>query len=473
MSRDPRTVSLFDDLPEPGPPSGRGGLAEVQPPVDPTAVPLAERMRPRCWDDIVGQEAVVGPNGFLRAAVDSDRVPSVIFWGPPGTGKTTLASLIASLTSATFVPFSAVTSGIKEIREVMGKAEGLSRQRGGRGVLVFVDEIHRFNKAQQDAFLPFVERGHIVLVGATTENPSFELNRALLSRCRVVVLEPLTTEELEQLVQRALRDPDRGLGSLGLDITPEALASLAQLAGGDARRALGSLELAAADVSARNQRAITAEDVSRTSQRTVLGFDKNGDEHYQQLSALHKSMRESDPDASAYWLLRMLEAGESPAVLARRMLRFAAEDVGLADPDAVGRALAAWQGFDRLGHPEGELLLVQAAIDLALAPKSVAVYQAEKAVRRSIAEQPAEPVPMALRNAPTDLMSKVGFGAGYVYAPESEHGVAGLQCLPDGLREQRFYRPSEQGAEQRLGQRLAELEDLRRRARGETDPGTD
>ena len=465
MTRDRRTASLFDDLPAANPegPAGpRSGVSSA--PADPSAVPLAERMRPRTWDDIVGQSAVVGPDGFLRSAVDADRVPSVIFWGPPGTGKTTLASLIARLTSATFVPFSAVTSGIKEIREVMGKAEGLSRQRGGRGVLVFVDEIHRFNKAQQDAFLPFVERGHITLVGATTENPSFELNRALLSRCRVVVLEPLGPEDLEELVRRALRDEEVGLGSMSLDIDREAVESLVQLAGGDARRVLGSLELVAADTAARGQSTITADAVARTSQRKILGFDKSGDEHYQQLSALHKSLRESDPDAAAYWLLRMLEAGEAPAVLARRMVRFAAEDIGLADPGAVGRALAAWDGFDRLGHPEGDLLLVQAAIDLALAPKSIAVYRAEKAIRRAIAEQPAEPVPMALRNAPTDLMRDLGFGSGYEYAPDSELGVTGLRCLPDAVRDQRFYRPSEQGEERRLGQRLSELERLRRQA---------
>ena len=464
MSRDTRTASLFEELPAPK--SGPESPTEApKAAVDASAVPLAERMRPRTWDDIVGQDAVVGPNGFLRAAVDADRVPSVIFWGPPGTGKTTLASLIARLTSATFVPFSAVTSGIKEIREVMGKAEGLSRQRGGRGVLVFVDEIHRFNKAQQDAFLPFVERGHITLVGATTENPSFELNRALLSRCRVVVLEPLGPEDLEELIRRALRDEERGLGTLGLEIEKRALDSLVQLAGGDARRVLGSLELVAADASAREERSITPEAVARTSQRKILGFDKSGDEHYQQLSALHKSLRESDPDAAAYWLLRMLEAGEAPAVLARRMVRFAAEDIGLADPGAVGRALAAWEGFDRLGHPEGDLLLVQAAIDLALAPKSIAVYQAEKAIRRTIAEQPADPVPMALRNAPTDLMREVGFGADYRYAPDTELGVAGLQCLPDAIRDQQFYRPSDRGEERKLGERLAELQRLRRRAR--------
>jgi putative ATPase len=443
--------SLFDDQePEPSRPS-REETSKA------AASPLAERMRPRNLSEVIGQEKVVGEGGFLRRAIAADRVPSLIFWGPPGTGKTTLARIIATVTSSHFVPFSAVTSGIKEVKEVMAEAVRL-RKAQGRRTLLFVDEIHRFNRAQQDAFLPYVESGDVVLVGATTENPSFELNGALLSRCRVVVLEPLRPEDLVGLMRRALADPERGLGASGIEADDDALEEMAQLASGDARRALSLLELAASDAEGGR---IDAETVRRVSQRKVLLYDKSGEEHYNLISALHKSLRESDPDAAVYWLARMLAAGEDPLYIARRVVRFASEDVGLADPQALPQALAAWDAYHRLGSPEGELALAQAVLYLALAPKSVALYDGYKAARRTVEERPADPVPMAIRNAPTRLMKEVGYGKGYVYAPHTDEGVGGIDCLPESLQGTRFYEPKGEGFEAKLKERLERYRALR------------
>jgi putative ATPase len=446
--------SLFDDQEPPAPalsPEAAKGVA-----------PLAERIRPRTLDEVVGQEKVVGEGGFLRRAITADRVPSLIFWGPPGTGKTTLARIIATVTSSHFVPFSAVTSGIKEVKEVMAEAVRL-RKAQGRRTLLFVDEIHRFNRAQQDAFLPYVESGDVVLVGATTENPSFELNAALLSRCRVIVLEPLAPESLAGMMRRALADPERGLGDSGIEADDGALAELAQLASGDARKALNLLELAAADADAMDDgiRRIDAETVRRIAQRKVLLYDKSGEEHYNLISALHKSLRESDPDAALYWFARMLASGEDPLYVARRIVRFASEDVGLADPQALPQTLAAWDAYKRLGSPEGELALAQAVLYLALAPKSVALYDGYKAARRTVEERPADPVPMAIRNAPTRLMKDVGYGSGYVYAPHTEEGVGGIDCLPESLQGTRFYEPKGEGFEAELRARLERFRALR------------
>ena len=419
-------------------------------------------MRPRSLDEMVGQQALIGPAGVLRRALLAGKLPSIVLWGPPGSGKTTLARLLALQMRCHFVPFSAVTSGIKEIKEVMAEAERLRRD---RPVLLFVDEIHRFNRAQQDAFLPYVERGDVVLVGATTENPSFELNSALLSRCRVLVLEPLGPEQLRLVLERALADEERGVGGRGVEVPRQALEAISQLASGDARKALSLLELVVEDAASAAQPIVTVADVERAQQRKVLLYDKSGEQHFDLISALHKSLRESDADAAVYWLLRMLEGGEDPGYVARRLLRFASEDVGLADPQALPLTLAAWQAFDRLGSPEGELALVQATLYLALAPKSIAAYAAEKAVRRTIAERPADPVPLAIRNAPTALLEELGYGRDYVYAPDTEEGVGGLECLPDSLRGERFYEPARVGFEAELRRRLEAIAAARQRAR--------
>jgi putative ATPase len=450
---------LFDDqlLPASAPASPRDG-------------PLAERMRPRTLEEIVGQDEVTGERGFLRGALLADRAPSLIFWGPPGSGKTTLARLIATSTRAEFVPFSAVTSGIKEIKELMARA-ARARQASGRRTLLFVDEIHRFNRAQQDAFLPYVERGDIVLVGATTENPSFELNAALLSRCRVVVLRPLGETDIVALLRRALDDAERGLGGLGVAASDDALVAIARWAEGDARRALGLLETTHEDGRSRGVSGLTPEDVERVAQQRVLLYDKSGEEHYNLISALHKSMRDSDADAALYWLERMLASGEDAGFLARRMVRFASEDVGLADPQALVQAMTAWSAYDRLGSPEGDLALAQAVVYLSLAPKSNALYKAEGAVRQVLREAPAEPVPLALRNAPTRLMGELGYGRGYVYAHDTQEGTGGLDCLPDALSGRRFYEPSGQGFEERLVKRLEDLRQRRAAARARRSSG--
>jgi putative ATPase len=421
-------------------------------------------MRPRSLDDVVGQDAVVGTSGFLRRAIAEDRVPSCLFWGPPGSGKTSLAEIIARETSCVFVPFSAVTSGIKEVKRVMADAARLRHAQGGRSLL-FIDEIHRFNRAQQDAFLPYVERGDIILIGATTENPSFQINAALLSRCRVIVLDPLSLEDLDALMRRALENPENGLGAKSVSVSDSALGAIAQLASGDARKALNLLELAVEDASGQGLDKVEAAHVTALSQRKVLLYDHSGEEHFNLISALHKSLRESDPDAALYWLARMLAAGEDPLYLARRMVRFASEDIGLADPQALTQALAAWDAFHKLGSPEGEIALAQAAIYLALAPKSNSVYTAYGDARRTVEQRPADPVPLAIRNAPTRLMKDIGYGRGHVYAHQTEAGMGGMDCLPELLSGSRFFRPGSSGFEVELGQRLERFRSLRARLR--------
>jgi putative ATPase len=423
--------------------------------------PLADRMRPRSLDEVEGPEEVVGSNGFLRRAVAEDRVPSLVLWGPPGVGKTTLARLIASQTSSTFVAFSAVATGVKEMRTVLEDAKR-QRARAKRRTILFLDEIHRFNRSQQDVFLPFIESGDVVLIGATTENPSFELNGALLSRCKVVVLEPLAPEAIARIVRRALQDMDRGLGARDFRLDDEALSFIAQTSGGDARRALNLLEAAAADAEAGKTKRIEVSRLRDLLQRKVLLYDKAGEEHYNLISALHKSMRESDPDATIYWLVRMLEAGEDPLYVARRIVRFASEDVGLADPRALRLALDAKEAFDFLGLPEGSLALVQAAVYCALAPKSNALYVAESEAKTDVAEKPAEPVPSVIRNAVTRLMKEVGYGIGYRYAHAEPEGVGGIECLPDSLRGRRYYRPRSAGEEAELSRRIEAVLKLRR-----------
>jgi putative ATPase len=431
--------------------------------------PLADRMRPRSLDEVEGPEEVVGGNGFLRRAIAEDRVPSLVLWGPPGVGKTTLARLIAAQTASAFVSYSAVATGVKEMREVL---EGAKRQRGraGKRTILFLDEIHRFNRAQQDVFLPYMESGDVVLIGATTENPSFELNGALLSRCKVVVLEPLKPEAIARIVRRALQDLSRGLGARDFRLDDDALSFISQTAGGDARRALNLLEAAAADAEAGKTKRIEVSRLRELLQRKVLLYDKAGEEHYNLISALHKSMRESDPDATVYWLVRMLEAGEDPLYIARRIVRFASEDVGLADPRALSVALDAKEAFDFLGLPEGSLALAQAAVYCALAPKSNALYEAEIEAKTDVAEKPAEPVPPVIRNAVTRLMKEVGYGLGYRYAHAEAEGVGGIECLPESLSGRRYYRPRSSGEEAELARRL-EVIMKKRREKWEKEEG--
>jgi len=419
--------------------------------------PLAERMRPRSLDELVGQEHLVGPGKPLRVQIERDDASSMIFWGPPGVGKTTLAKIIAETTKASFIEFSAVTSGIKEIKQVMVDA-ARAAQMHSRTIL-FIDEIHRFNKAQQDAFLPYVERGTIRLIGATTENPSFEIISALLSRCRVYVLEPLKEEQIVVLLRRALADKERGLGALELTADDDALELIASYSSGDCRNAYNALEVAAQLV--QNEKKITKAVAAEAVQKRVLMYDKAGEEHFNLISALHKSVRNSDPDAALYWLGRMLAGGEDPLYLARRIVRMAVEDIGLAAPEALNLCLSARNTYDFLGSPEGELALAEAVVYLALAPKSNSVYTAWGAVQDDIEHTRQEPVPLHLRNAPMRLMKDLGYSEGYRYAHDEEGKVADMDCLPDSLQGRRYYHPTQEGREKQLATRLEEIRRIR------------
>ena len=422
------------------------------------SAPLAERLRPRPRTDYAGQEHLLGEGKPLRLAIERDEPGSMIFWGPPGTGKTTLAKIIAATTHANFIEFSAVTSGIKEIKQVMVDAERAASM--GTRTILFIDEIHRFNRAQQDAFLPYVERGALRLIGATTENPSFEINGALLSRCRVYVLQPLTEPQIVTLLRRALQDTDHGLGSLNLHADEDALLTMANFASGDARYALNALESAAALLRGRDQHLLTREIASEALQQRVLLYDKSGEQHYDLISALHKSVRNSDTDAALYWLRRMLAAGEDANYVARRLIRMAVEDIGLAAPEALNLCLSAQQAMHLLGSPEGELALAQATVYLALAPKSNAVYTAWNAVTADVEATAADPVPLHLRNAPTRLMKELDYGKDYLYAHDLEGKVAAMECLPPALAGRRYYEPTDQGRERQLAQRLDEVRRL-------------
>ena len=415
--------------------------------------PLAARLRPETLDDFVGQRHLLGPGKVLRRLIETDGISSMIFWGPPGVGKTTLAHIIAKRTKAEFIDFSAVTSGIKEIRAVMQQAED-NRRFGGK-TIVFVDEIHRFNKAQQDAFLPFVEKGSIILIGATTENPSFEVNGALLSRCKVFVLKALETGDLTQLLSRALSAPE-GFGWQTVRMEDGMLETIASASNGDARTALSTLEMVVlnGEMDADGAVTVTRETLEQCVSRKSLLYDKKGEEHYNLISALHKSMRNSDPDAAVYWLARMLEAGEDPLFIARRVTRFASEDVGLADPRALEIAVAAFQACHMIGMPECSVHLTQAVVYMALAPKSNAMYVAYETAKKDALAQLAEPVPLVIRNAPTKLMKDLRYGEGYQYAHDTKEKMARMQCLPDSLLDREYYRPTEEGVEGRFKARL-------------------
>ena len=421
--------------------------------------PLASRLRPDSLDDFVGQEHLVGKWRILRQLIERDQISSMIFWGPPGVGKTTLASIIAGKTKSEFINFSAVTSGIKEIKEVMNRAE-MSRRVGMRTVL-FVDEIHRFNKAQQDAFLPYVERGSIILIGATTENPSFEINAALLSRCRVFVLKALGEDDLVKLLENALKNP-AGFGNQNVQISPENLRAIAAFANGDARTALNTLEMAVlnGEISSKGV-TVTTEGLSQCISRKSLLYDKTGEEHYNLISALHKSMRNSDPDAALYWMMRMLEGGENPLYIARRLIRFASEDVGMADSQALQVAVAAYQACHFLGMPECDVHLTHAVVYLSMAPKSNALYTACEAAKKDVRTLRAEPVPMQIRNAVTGLMKEQGYGKGYEYAHDTEEKLTRMQCMPDSLKDRTYYHPTQEGEEKKTAERLEKIRKFR------------
>ncbi len=465
-------MSLFQALPEQ---QGKG------------LRPLADRMRPRTLDEFVGQEHILGAGKPLRLQIERDDPGSIIFWGPPGSGKTTLAQIIAHVTKAEFIEFSAVLSGIKEIKQVMADAEK-ARAYGTRTIL-FIDEIHRFNRAQQDAFLPHVERGNIRLIGATTENPSFEINGALLSRCRVYVLNPLTEDQIVTLLRRALHDEERGLGKMRLSADDAVLEQIAAYSSGDVRSAYNVLEVAAATAAgasgerseaaehttsghATPEHVITEQIIKDTLQKRILLYDKSGEEHYNLISALHKSVRNSDVDAALYWLARMLEAGEDPLYIARRVVRMASEDIGLAAPEALNLCLSAKDAIDFLGMPEGALALAQAVGYLALAPKSNALYVAYGQVLEDVEKTAAAPVPLHIRNAVTRLMKQVGYGKGYQYAHDLEDKVADMDCLPDNLRGRHYYHPTQEGREKLLSQRMEEIRQARDRAANEKSSTT-
>ena len=423
--------------------------------------PLAARLRPETLDEYVGQEHLLGKGRILRRMIEQDRISSMIFWGPPGVGKTTLAQIIARMTQSVFINFSAVTSGIKEIRAVMEKAE-MNRQIGQR-TIVFVDEIHRFNKAQQDAFLPFVEKGSIILIGATTENPSFEVNGALLSRCRVFVLQPLSAEDLMKMLRHALESP-KGFGGQKIEISEDLLDLITHFANGDARSALSTLEMVILNGDMQGDTVVvTKEILEQCISKKSLLYDKNGEEHYNLISALHKSMRNSDPDAAVYWLARMLEAGEDPLYVARRVTRFASEDVGMADPKALEIAVAAYQACHFIGMPECSVHLTEAVVYMALAPKSNALYMAYNSAREDAQNMIAEPVPLVIRNAPTRLMKDLNYGKGYQYAHDTEEKLTNMQCLPDSLLGKTYYQPTEEGFEARYGERLRQIKEWKRK----------